>query len=151
MSTAAPRRRNPVWPLLGALLIVAAACLIGNAAFEVSRGPSACGGDGPACPEGFVFGLLAGVGSVFLLAPIGVALLTRALPNAVLIALTLAFGAAAAGCYVAGFVADPVTDSTVGYWIGTGVFGVLALLTLWPTLRAAVSRAERQQPAAGDE
>lgn len=155
----ADRRRNPLWPLLGVLLIAAAAGLIANAAFELSRGPSTCGGDAPSCPEGFVFGLLGGAASVFLLAPIGVALLAGTLRNAVLIAITLAFGGAAAGCYVSGFVADPVSDSTVGPAIGTGVFGLIALLTLWPALRmsdperserlrAAVAEAEQREATA---
>lgn len=153
MSTAdsPARRRNPLWPLLGVLLIAAAASLLANAAFEVSRGPSECGGDAPSCPEGFIFGLLGGVVSVFVIAPIGIALLAGTLRNAVLIALTLAFGGLAAGCYVSGFAADPVSDSSVGQAIGTGVFGLLALLTLWPALRMAdPQRSERLRAAVAE-
>ncbi len=140
------RRSAPPWrrAVLGALLVVAAACLLSWAAFQVARGPSECGGDAGDCPPGFAPALLGGVAALLVLGPLGVALLAgrRGLPGT---GLALLLGAVAAGTYVARFEAAPVTDATVATWIVVGAFGVPALLALLAGLAAAV--VDRPPPA----
>ncbi|MEV4421644.1 hypothetical protein AB0L40_16925 [Patulibacter sp. NPDC049589] len=137
MSTeTAGRPPRIVRPLLGAVLVVAAAALIAQGAFHLSRAPSACGGDaGAACPDWFVFGLVGFFVGLLALAPLGIALLAPVVRRAAAGAVALCLGAAAAGVYVAGYVAEPVTDGRVGYGIAAGVTGALALLPAWVALR----------------
>ncbi|MDX8150805.1 hypothetical protein SK069_04295 [Patulibacter brassicae] len=128
-----PRLRRAV---LGAVLVVAAACLLSWAAFHVARGPSECGGDAGDCPPGFASALLGGVAALVVLGPIGIALLARrrGLPGT---GLALLLGAVATGTYVARFEAAPVTDATLATWIVVGAFGVPAVLALLAGLAAA--------------
>lgn len=64
----------PVRVLVGMALLVLAACLCAWGAFQFSRGPSQCGGYGPACPPGLASGAIGSALALFALAPAGVAL-----------------------------------------------------------------------------
>jgi hypothetical protein len=146
-ATPAPPRPGPVRPLIGAVFVVATACLIALAAFNVVRSPSECGGDGwNPCPGGFVPSIIAVMIAMFTIAPLGIVWLQRALRSAFALAGALGFGGATAGFYVAGFVAEPVTDSTIQYWLTTIVFGVLTLPWLWATLRTSTGPPKAAAP-----
>lgn len=133
-SSPAPRPR-PLGLLIGAALVIAAACLLSWAAFNVARGPSECGGSGaPACPSGFVAALIGGFVAGLVLAPIGVGLVATRVRGTGGAALALLCGGVTAGVYVARFEAAPVTDATVPTWILTGGFGLVALLALLASL-----------------
>jgi len=134
---AAARRRRPriVRPLLGVAMLIAGGCLVSLFGFHVSRSPSECGGAAGPCPDGLVVGIAGFFATIFLLAPVGTALLVGTLHRAFAVAVALTFGGASAGLYVAGFVAEPVSDSTVGYAIGAAVTGLIALPAVWVVVR----------------
>ncbi|WP_320669713.1 hypothetical protein [Patulibacter defluvii] len=144
------RRPQPLRLLIGAALTIAAACLISWMAFSIARGPAECGGDAPACPEGFVGALLGGVAAIFVLAPVGIGLLATRLRGGAAAGLALCFGAVAAGVHVSRFEAAPVTDATLGVRIMTVVFGLLALVALLGAIAQVCFGTGRPAPDPGD-
>jgi hypothetical protein len=129
-ATPAPARPSPFRALIGILLIALGVCLLCWAAFQILRGPGTCGGDGAvACPDGFLFAVLGGFASFFLVIPVGIALSPKVagLPSAVGILIS---GGLAATVYSSRFVADPITEGTVGTWIVVGILGTITVLLL---------------------
>jgi hypothetical protein len=146
----APPRPNAFRALIGILLIALGVGLICWATFQILRGPGTCGGDAPACPDGFLVTVLGGFASVFVVLPIGIALSPK-VPGLASAVTALISGGLAATVYVSRFVADPITEDTVGTWIAVGALGAVALLALLGVLRAgpdADAAAERLRAAA---
>lgn len=86
--------------------------------------------------------------AIFVLAPLGTLLLNRTLKRATAIAVALSVGGASAGVYAGGFVAEPVSDGTVGYVVAASVTGLVALVADLLVVRpfpgpAAIARRER--------
>jgi hypothetical protein len=149
--TAAVEARRPsvVRALVGVLVLAAGCALLARGAFFVARAPAECGGAAGACPDGFVGALVGGILAFIFVVPVGAALAVRRVPAVPAAAAALGSGAVAAGVYTARFVADPVTDATVGTWILTVLFGGVAVLLGLGTLlstgaRATAARTERR-------
>ncbi|MFA4927005.1 MAG: hypothetical protein WC558_00705 [Patulibacter sp.] len=135
MTAATPARPRPLRTIFGLALITIGVCLLCWAVFNVLRGPGSCGGDAPACPDGFVSALLGGFAAFFVMLPIGIALSPKVVGLAPAVT-ALISGSLAATVYVSRFVADPLTESTVGTWIGVVILGVISLLGVFLTLVA---------------
>lgn len=140
----APARRSPVRALIGVLLIAFGVCLLCWATFQILRGPGTCGGDGAvACPDGFLFAVLGGFASFFLVIPVGIALSPKV--SGLFASITaLISGGLTATVYASRFVADPITESTVGTWIAVSVLGTIALLALIAVVRVGPGAEEAQ-------
>lgn len=138
MSTdTAPRRPSLLRTVIGMLVITLGVCLLCWAVFNVVRGPGTCGGDAPACPDGFIPALLGGFASFFLVIPVGIALSPKVVGFASAVG-ALITGGLTTTVYAARFVADPVTESTVGTWIAVSILGTLTLLFLLGLLTAGI-------------
>lgn len=143
-ANAAATRPSPVRALIGIVLIALGVCLLCWAAFQVLRGPGTCGGAGAVpCPDGFLFAVLGGFASFFLVIPVGIALSPKV--SGLFAAVTaLISGGLAATVYASRFVADPIADGTVGTWIAVGVLGTIAVLALLAVFRAGPGAEEAQ-------
>lgn len=135
-ASSAAARPSAFRALIGILLIALGVCLICWAAFQILRGPGTCGGDGAvACPDGFLLAVLGGFASAFLVLPVGIVLSPK-VPGLASAVTALISGGLAATVYASRFVADPITEDTVGTWIAVGALGTVALLALLGVLRA---------------
>lgn len=141
----APVRPSPFRALIGILLIALGVGLVCWAAFQILRGPGTCGGDGAvACPDGFLFAVLGGFASFFVVLPVGIALSPKV--SGLFASVTaLVSGGLAATVYASRFVADPITEGTVGTWIAVGALGAVAVVALLAAVRVGPSGDERQQ------
>lgn len=143
-ATATAVRPSPVRALIGILLIALGVGLICWAAFQILRGPGTCGGDAPACPDGFLFAVLGGFASFFVVLPVGIALSPKV--SGLFAAVTaLVSGGLAATVYVSRFVADPIAEGTVGTWIAVGVLGAVAVLALLAAIRVGPGSGQVQE------
>jgi hypothetical protein len=148
MTAAVPARRpSVVRALVGVLVLAAGGALLSRGAFFVARAPAECGGAAGACPDGFVGALVGGILAFIFVVPVGAALAVRRMPAVPAAAAALGSGAVAAGVYTARFVADPVTDATVGTWILTVLFGGVAVLLGLGTLLSTGARATAARTA----
>lgn len=137
-------RASPVRAFFGVLLIALGVALICWATFQILRGPGTCGGDAPACPDGFLVAVLGGFASFFVVLPIGIALSPKV--SGLFASVTaLVSGGLAATVYASRFVADPIAEGTVGTWIAVGALGTVAVLALLAAIRVGPSRAELQE------
>lgn len=143
-SSPATVRPSPVRAFLGVLLIALGVALICWAAFQILRGPGACGGDAPACPDGFLVAVLGGFASFFVVLPVGIALSPKV--SGLFAAVTaLVSGGLAATVYASRFVADPIAEGTVGTWIAVGALGAVAVIALLAAIRVGPGSEHMQE------